>query len=167
VKRCFKCDAEKPLSDFYRHPAMADGHLGKCKECAKRDVRQHRIDHPLTVRLTEALKYRKRRLAHLARAREWTAGNRQRAAAAKRAWRTRYPDRKRASEMVNNAVRDGRMQKPETCDFCHERVEVSGHHWDYGQPYVVSWLCDRCHRIADHARREAEARLQRKDSEVA
>ena len=37
-KICFKCNAEKPLSDYYKHKKMGDGHLGKCKECTKKDV---------------------------------------------------------------------------------------------------------------------------------
>ena len=49
TKICFKCKRELPLSDFYKHPRMADGHLGKCKECTKSDVHENylkNIDNP-------------------------------------------------------------------------------------------------------------------------
>ncbi|NJL71282.1 MAG: hypothetical protein HC888_06565, partial [Candidatus Competibacteraceae bacterium] len=41
-KTCFKCRRVLPLTDFYEHPRMADGHLNKCRECARSDTMQNR-----------------------------------------------------------------------------------------------------------------------------
>jgi len=39
TKKCFKCGKILPLTDFYIHKQMGDGHLNKCKSCTKNDVR--------------------------------------------------------------------------------------------------------------------------------
>lgn len=41
TKVCFKCGGEFPLNEnwFYRHKYMGDGFLGKCRECARKDVK--------------------------------------------------------------------------------------------------------------------------------
>lgn len=40
-KICFKCNELKPLTDYYKHKKMADGHVNKCKECNKKDVQEN------------------------------------------------------------------------------------------------------------------------------
>lgn len=45
TKVCFKCGRELNISEFYRHPQMADGHLNKCKDCTKKDVREKYLEN--------------------------------------------------------------------------------------------------------------------------
>ncbi len=49
---------------------------------------------------------------------------------------------------LRQAVRVKRMKKPSTCSVCNQYVEQSrlhGHHYDYAQPFIVSWMCLGCH----------------------
>lgn len=39
TKTCFKCNIDKALSEYYKHPQMGDGHLNKCKICTKKDTK--------------------------------------------------------------------------------------------------------------------------------
>lgn len=44
VKICFKCNEEKPLSNYYKHAQMSDGHLNKCKSCTKSDTKANLLE---------------------------------------------------------------------------------------------------------------------------
>jgi len=144
VKRCFKCGVEKSIDDFYRHPAMGDGHLGKCKDCAKLDIRIDRMTKP---RVREYDRQRAR-LPH-------------RVALQKRVfaeWKARHPERRRANVIAGNAKRDGTIgDAPYLCEGCGLQVRLEKHHPDYSRPLLVIWLCKQCHSIADKIRRRLEA----------
>ena len=143
-KICFKCNVEKEITDFYAHPATRDGHLNKCKECAKRDVREHRENNLERIRQydTERANNPERILAR----KEYRKTPQGRAAVLRshRKWAKNNPLKRDATVKVGNAVRDGRLLK-QPCEVCGETV-VEAHHDDYSKPLDVRWLCNEHHR---------------------
>ena len=130
VKKCFRCGETKTLVRFYKHPEMGDGFLGKCKECTKLDAAANRLKKLDRIRAYD-------------RAR----GSRQ---SAEYRWRYRNtnPDKYKATNAVNNALRDGRLKKAAACEACGSTNKLHGHHEDYSKPLDVMWLCPVCHANA-------------------
>lgn len=124
MKTCFKCNVTLPLSEFYRHKMMADGHLNKCKECAKRDVHAHRkANH---AKICEYDRERGRN------------GSRR---------KTRHdPSKTAARSAVRRAVKAGTLV-PAPCEVCGSE-KVQAHHDDYSMHLSVRWLCFYHHRQA-------------------
>ncbi len=129
-KTCFKCSRSLPRNQFYRHAQMADGLLGKCKECTKRDARAHRDKNITAVRKydQERSKQPKRR-AHLRR----VAAN----------FEARSPTARAAQVKTRRAIRGGRLTKG-ACEVCGSSAVVA-HHDDYLKPLDVRWLCQSHH----------------------
>lgn len=134
MKRCFKCGQTKPLEWFYRHPKMADGYLGKCKECTKQDVARR-----ATLKRVEIVAYERERSVRPAR-RAKTLGY-------MRVARRRHPERFAARAAVSYAVRVGHLVR-RPCEVCGE-PRAQAHHEDYSRPLEVRWLCLR-HHWAQH-----------------
>lgn len=64
-----------------------------------------------------------------------------------RAWRKNNPEKYRAQTALGNAVRDGKVFKPDRCSRCATVGYVVGHHFDYCRPLDVIWLCPSCHGL--------------------
>lgn len=145
MKTCFKCLQSLPLDAFYKHSAMGDGHLGKCKECTKSDVKNHRAENLERIRAYDKLRAS---VPHRIAARKEYAKTDAGKAAHKKALHVskfRFPERAKARNAVSNATRDGRLEKL-PCFVCGERAEA--HHPDYSRPLDVVWLCVHHHKQA-------------------
>jgi hypothetical protein len=130
-KECFKCNTVKPLSEFYKHSQMADGHVNKCKECNKNDVNKHRANNLERIR---AYDRERGKLAHRL----------QLAAEVTRAWRAEDKRRNIAHGMVARAIKNGILIR-QPCIRCGAE-KSEGHHEDYDKPLEVMWLCTPCHK---------------------
>lgn len=59
--------------------------------------------------------------------------------------RKKFTDKSRARDRVANAVKAGKVIKPDRCSKCHTVKKLDGHHEDYSKPLDVLWLCRQCH----------------------
>lgn len=126
-KQCFNCMAVKPLSEFYRHPEMADGHLNKCKECQKEAVRLNRlkrIDHYRAYDRERGCRHPDGYITE---------------------YKNRYPMKAKAVRAINYAIASGKMKR-EPCEVCGIDEHVHAHHDDYAFPLTVRWLCAAHHQ---------------------
>ena len=127
MKKCFKCGFTRPLSQFYKHAQMKDGHLNKCITCTKKDVHYHRHES----------EHREKVLAY-----DRARGNRQTLKDLQE-YRAKYPIKYKAHCAVNNALRSKKITK-KPCEICGKE-KAHAHHDDYSRPLNVRWLCSEHH----------------------
>ena len=136
TKPCFKCGEVKPLSLFYKHPMMADGHVNKCKECNKIDValntrknEEYYLEYDRSRSKTE--KRKSDRIRYSAISRE------------------RWKFRKKARTAVASAINRGVILKPCNCEYCGIDGDIEAHHSSYTEDMylAVTWLCIKCHNL--------------------
>ena len=113
MKVCFKCGIEKELGSFYVHKAMKDGHLNKCIDCTKKDVK---------IRSNE-----------LSKDSDWI--EKERVRGREKYHRLNYKERskelKKDKPWTNNSTYKGLRRK-----YKHVPRSFELHHWNYNDDYL-------------------------------
>ncbi len=119
MKVCFKCNTNKPLSDYYRHAQMGDGHLNKCKDCTKKDSmgRYEELKDDQTFRDSERTRGRKK-YHRLYKYDPSTVNNVEKRKKRMR-WIEKYPEKAAAASAVQSERKKSNIKG------------VHCHHWSY------------------------------------
>jgi hypothetical protein len=136
---CNFCKTEKAADMFYA------SNKSKCKECIKETVKKHRQENLEIIRAYD--RFRGSMPHRVAARQEYskTPAYAKSHQASNLRWMANHPDRRKASHTVNNAVRDGRLQR-QPCWCCGDKAQA--HHPDYSRPLDVVWLCPKHHKQA-------------------
>ena len=142
-KSCSKCKSMLPVDQFAFRSDSPDGRVYDCRNCTKayRDANKERISAQRSAKYATNPELAKRRVANW---RKTETGLAKKAMQNKR-WVESNPEKKKAHHTLNNAIRDGKMERPNRCEECKEAKKVVGHHHDYSKPLDVKWLCAACH----------------------
>ena len=111
---------------------MADGHLGKCKSCTKKDVKERYYKHFEVIQ-----EYEKKRFNDDKRKAKVSEYQIKR--------RLNFPGKNRIRVKTLNAIRDDKLIK-KPCEKCGTKNKIEAHHNDYRKAFDITWLCFTCHR---------------------
>lgn len=141
TKVCSKCRKEKPCDEFY------ENNVHRCKECIRSAVKANRLARIEYYRSFDKARAStpqrvKARVAYAKTPKGLVVHSK-----AKKKWTERNKEKRNAADVVNNAVRDGKLKKSCACENCGKsNCRIEGHHNDYSKPLEVRWLCSSCHR---------------------
>lgn len=135
---CKKCNKEKG-DEFYKKDRT-------CKECRRSMVKENRKNNREYYANYDKHRYKNDPRVK-ARHKKYFDSERGREAQARSAkkWREMNPVKRAANVILGNAVRDGKIDKPDKCSKCGCEGRIHGHHYDYSLPLSVIWLCAKCH----------------------
>lgn len=161
MKSCIKCGRRQPLTEYYPHPKMGDGHLNKCKSCAKADADarwKEKMKDPMWAD-KENTRHRLKQAKARANGTAVVIDSAQKSEINRR-YSERHPEKRAAHSIVTNAIKNGSLVS-QPCEVCGSK-NSEAHHEDYAKPMDVQWLCPK-HHADRHIELKREIRWAQSD----
>lgn len=173
MRICRRCKEEKDDKEFGRLKSSKDGVNPRCRRCCCESVKN---STPSPESIEKKKKYvaewqKRNREKRLEQSRDWYARNLDKARAMSleatkkyfktergkklrrergEKWKKENPEKALTQSRFKDAVRYGKIIRPNQCENCKEICVPHGHHEDYDKPYDVVWLCEICHFYLHH-----------------
>lgn len=146
-KICRKCGKSYPnTSQFFGKAVSCRGGLRRsCKKCKSAYDKHYRQKHSQRIKERSHNSYINNREERLEKCRTYNKNHPEINRRASEKYRENNPEKKKAHQLLNNAVCAGRVVKPDLCSNCKKKRRLEAHHEDYSKPYDVEWLCCKCH----------------------
>ena len=132
-KPCKICFQVKPLSEFYESSSSKDGHLNKCKPCAREMVSIHRQNNIDRIRKLDVERWH-------------SADRRIKKSCSVKIEGEKLRIRNSARRAVGKKVKRGKLKR-QPCQICGTNNFVHAHHEDYSKRFDVVWLCATHHKL--------------------
>ena len=156
TKTCRTCKQTKSVSEFYKAKRNRDGYANQCKIC---DLKQY-AKYAKTEKGKQArrraeqqrAKTEKRKMAQTKYNKKYrrTENGKAIQAEALKRYAQKHPERLKAKRAVENAIKAGKLPRPDTfqCSYCPKQAEQYHHHKGYAQKHWLDVIpmCFLCHR---------------------
>ena len=151
TKRCNKCLEEKAVDLFALDRKSSDQRQWRCKVCQAAYHAENR-SKILPRMAAYGRAYSRNAYIEIKADPEKYAKYLAENAIAKKRSIEKNPDRQRARVAVCNAIRTGKMERPNHCSQCGIECKPEAHHDSYekSQWFNVRFLCNRCHDNLHH-----------------
>lgn len=122
---------------------MADGYLGKCRDCTKTDVKTNYAENIHEKRAYDRKRNREPNRVAARKAYSETPKGKSKSRAAKSRWVRNNRPKVNAEQRVKRAIEKGILVR-QVCEVCGN-LKTEAHHPNYFRPLDVMWLCTKHH----------------------
>lgn len=149
LRRCCHCKTEKPIDQFRKSRNEICGRGYECKYCVCEAAKRYYYKNRET--LLHKNKLPENRVRKLLWERKYRETKTRRSKIRSINF-VRIREKVLAKRAIYNAVKSGKLIRPDNCSICHIVSKIEAHHYlGYAveNRLNVEWLCHRCH-MAKH-----------------